>query len=65
MFLLLSTEAEKLSPIDRRKESRNGVGGRKRKRKQEKGEREREREKERERSVSPAPGRLVERTDTD
>lgn len=27
MFLLLSTEAEKLSPIDMREESRDGVGG--------------------------------------
>lgn len=35
MFLLFSTEAEKLSPIDMREECRNGVGGSKRKRKHE------------------------------
>lgn len=34
MFLLLSTEAEKLSPIDMREESRDGVGGSERERKQ-------------------------------
>lgn len=59
MFLLLSSEAEKLSPIDMREESRDGVGGSERERKQEKCERWRER------SFSPAPGWLVERTDTD
>lgn len=32
MFLLLSTEAEKLSPIDMREESRDGVGGSERER---------------------------------